>query len=85
MRDGEGPVDCGSGAFTVEESLYLIYTQNTGMQGTVWYRYSLSGLTMTLQSVDNVSYSYKTSFPNKDTYRHNRGFYLTKICVRYWH
>jgi len=53
------------------------------MHGTVQYRYSLSGLTVTLQSVDEVSYSYDTSVPNKDTYGHNRRFYLTNISVRY--
>jgi len=53
------------------------------MKGTIWYRYSLSGLIVTLQSVDIVSYRYDTSFPNKDTYGHNRRFYLTNISVRY--
>jgi len=53
------------------------------MQGTVWYRYSLSGLTDTLQSVDKVSYCCDTSFPNKDTDGRNRRFYLTNISVRY--
>jgi len=33
-----------------------------GMQGAARYRYSLSGVTVILQSVDKVSYNYETSF-----------------------
>jgi hypothetical protein len=61
----------------------FIFDLPSGMQGTVWYRYSLFGFADTLQSVDKVLYSYDISFSNKDTEGHYRRFYLTNISVRY--
>ena len=40
---------------------FILFTLTTpGMQGIVWYRYSLAGHTKTLQSVDKVSHTVTT-------------------------